>query len=203
MSRIKNFYSRPCGRGDGSFRRCGDQRVISTHAPAGGATRKQLGRKLSLTQFLLTPLREGRRPSTAGSAKSADFYSRPCGRGDVCTCKACGYTNYFYSRPCGRGDIVYTVSDGADKKFLLTPLREGRLLQDRPASTSSDFYSRPCGRGDCRSRIITSVTSSHFYSRPCGRGDLMRSKAFSAAPYFYSRPCGRGDPCAKNRLQKC
>ena len=33
---------------------------ISTHAPAGGATIPELIEKYGLTQFLLTPLREGR-----------------------------------------------------------------------------------------------------------------------------------------------
>ena len=77
-----DFYSRPCGRGDGRrssttsisalflltplrewrpLFRGGLRRppAISTHAPAGGATSKR--RKVSRTcQFLLTPLREGR-----------------------------------------------------------------------------------------------------------------------------------------------
>ena len=35
--------------------------AISTHAPAGGATRRRDNRKGAYTIFLLTPLREGRR----------------------------------------------------------------------------------------------------------------------------------------------
>ena len=56
--------------------------LISTHAPAGGATAIEL----------IPPFRE------------VYFYSRPCGRGDLC-----GAGNY-------RGAL----------SFLLTPLREGR-----------------------------------------------------------------------------
>ena len=79
----RNFYSRPCGRGDllrtrgdvflrvisthapaggatadelAALHRC----FISTHAPAGGATRHSLSRVKSWSRFLLTPLREGR-----------------------------------------------------------------------------------------------------------------------------------------------
>ena len=58
---MQDFYSRPCGRGD-----CGEDLaaagidLISTHAPAGGATK---GIRVAVS---------------AGS----DFYSRPCGRGD-------------------------------------------------------------------------------------------------------------------------
>ena len=60
--RAKHFYSRPCGRGD--LRRRHDREVqgrISTHAPAGGATRTKLHSLRKLFKFLLTPLREGRR----------------------------------------------------------------------------------------------------------------------------------------------
>ena len=58
-----NFYSRPCGRGDGRARdlqTVGVQR-ISTHAPAGGATMSAFVAALPGRIFLLTPLREGRR----------------------------------------------------------------------------------------------------------------------------------------------
>ena len=57
--------------------------MISTHAPAGGATARaklppELGRL-----FLLTPLREGRRRAALKSRiGDVHFYSRPCGRGD-------------------------------------------------------------------------------------------------------------------------
>ena len=58
---VKNFYSRPCGRGD-DFKDIwlvGDY-SISTHAPAGGATFWQVAANKPLRAFLLTPLREGR-----------------------------------------------------------------------------------------------------------------------------------------------
>ena len=80
-----NFYSRPCGRGDEADV-CGRNAVIiSTHAPAGGATYKVSTRVLTVrcisthapaggatassafshnsSLFLLTPLREGRQLS--------------------------------------------------------------------------------------------------------------------------------------------
>ena len=34
---------------------------------------------------------------------------------------------HFYSRPCGRGDGKTQAQLDAEAKFLLTPLREGRL----------------------------------------------------------------------------
>ena len=192
----KYFYSRPCGRGDvfatgikrhhqlflltplREGRLCGGHasgghHAISTHAPAGGATR-QRGKQ-----------RDARRISThapAGGATEAppdpdeqlqDFYSRPCGRGDP--------------------EIV-----GAEfvrlKVFLLTPLREGRPSQGGlVARLDRYFYSRPCGRGDRKLPALVFALVD-FYSRPCGRGDPASSGwKHRARTDFYSRPCGRGD----------
>mgnify|MGYP000993443091 CR=1 FL=1 len=145
------FYSRPCGRGD--FRLARSTAIItpiSTHAPAGGATQYVDHTSIG-SIFLLTPLREGRRPRRRRfPSATPDFYSRPCGRGDA-------FLNllyvdskfYFYSRPCGRGDSERKVLMDGTSSFLLTPLREGRrLTAASPATIPLHFYSRPCGRGD-------------------------------------------------------
>ena len=55
-----HFYSRPCGRGDYEHKQHRRAENISTHAPAGGATRSMINAKHVLSVFLLTPLREGR-----------------------------------------------------------------------------------------------------------------------------------------------
>ena len=61
MERLTNFYSRPCGRGDVVTTKLLNLPVpISTHAPAGGATSGVNKYIYSHTEFLLTPLREGR-----------------------------------------------------------------------------------------------------------------------------------------------
>ena len=55
------FYSRPCGRGDAVWNVMHQRhRLISTHAPAGGATCAATSGFFHLFVFLLTPLREGR-----------------------------------------------------------------------------------------------------------------------------------------------
>ena len=84
------FYSRPCGRGDlatvatveedGLFLltplregrrdeaiRVDTLAIISTHAPAGGATETGGRNQQPGNQFLLTPLREGRLPQITQS----------------------------------------------------------------------------------------------------------------------------------------
>ena len=58
--RVCDFYSRPCGRGDSKRIVYNNNPIISTHAPAGGATSGQ----------------------PKGILAETDFYSRPCGRGD-------------------------------------------------------------------------------------------------------------------------
>ena len=78
--------------------------IISTHAPAGGATIIAECEEQGI-QFLLTPLREGRPTVLRGLyRRQHHFYSRPCGRGDVCRLQRASWTF----------------------EFLLTPLREGR-----------------------------------------------------------------------------
>ena len=124
-----NFYSRPCGRGDEALPTVDYTiRVISTHAPAGGATVLVLMHAFETSEFLLTPLREGRREVRGSLCRETlDFYSRPCGRGDRKPIHIlCIFSRNFYSRPCGRGDLEAAFVDNKIIAFLLTPLREGR-----------------------------------------------------------------------------
>ena len=169
-------------------------RIISTHAPAGGATSAAVTDGTSRTLFLLTPLREGRQQACRACRGRQDFYSRPCGRGDpgaggngaaqeISTHAPAGgatrgawfpatVVKYFYSRPCGRGDQVQRSSQTVAQKFLLTPLREGRLVSSPFCVVFLSFLLTPLREGRRR--------------RPCGR--------MHADLDFYSRPCGRGDP---------
>ena len=57
--------------------------TISTHAPAGGATPVSHTEGEAIALFLLTPLREGRLELDVLALCLVDFYSRPCGRGDL------------------------------------------------------------------------------------------------------------------------
>ena len=107
-SRCTYFYSRPCGRGDAgqSWRNLYATR-ISTHAPAGGATKS---RKLSL-------------PS------ASNFYSRPCGRGDPYIYGEQLLVDVFLLTPLREGRHNGTKIKINQMQFLLTPLREGRHRQ--------------------------------------------------------------------------
>ena len=213
---LADFYSRPCGRGDCQRKDMDNARdTISTHAPAGGATR------------LRSPRRRFR----------IYFYSRPCGRGDHSRRSYCivqhsisthapagGATQLphqnileqdnFYSRPCGRGDGAgLALGRGGD---ISTHAPAGGATRAYEAPSTFSFISTHAPAGGATSYrcllihhnqfLLTPLREgrqayplcvrrrTHFYSRPCGRGDWSawwRSDWFWT--YFYSRPCGRGD----------
>ena len=102
--------------------------------------------------------------------------------------------SYFYSRPCGRGDNNNMDVAEAVKKFLLTPLREGRPVQGGPAGVRlDDFYSRPCGRGD-QDGFLAARRLLPFLLTPLREGrQFIPVNYHYAEKDFYSRPCGRGD----------
>ena len=180
-----------------TFECCCHVSSISTHAPAGGATRF------------------GVHAQNAGD----DFYSRPCGRGDARRCiviesidkisthaPAGGATRHehkkriniadFYSRPCGRGDCRACVIIFVPVVFLLTPLREGRPKNRKKFEWSKGISTHAPAGGATSKRQTAKDEGGDFYSRPCGRGDPCRLALQPFGHHFYSRPCGRGDqPC--------
>ena len=145
---------------------------ISTHAPAGGATRAgQAGEKL-WCEFLLTPLREGRQQQQRLHLSCARISTHaPAGGATQSALPAAPILADFYSRPCGRGDR----RDQAE------------------ARPRADFYSRPCGRGDetgGRNQQPGNQISTHA---PAGGATTIGQQREILCCYFYSRPCGRGD----------
>ena len=151
--------------------------IISTHAPAGGATVH----------------------NTDGGLCRADFYSRPCGRGDPFPPLHWCLRRGFLLTPLREGRRVADIVTPHHCEFLLTPLREGRPYARAAGRYDAHFYSRPCGRGDAIVRNID-CPIQHFYSRPCGRGDCVSPPGWLLASNFYSRPCGRGDLQMKKGL---
>ena len=100
-----HFYSRPCGRGD-LYRGFGIDAtlIISTHAPAGGAT--IYARYSSAGQNISTHAPAG------GATSSARILMRlppisthaPAGGATLPSALFQPDFSHFYSRPCGRGD---------------------------------------------------------------------------------------------------
>ena len=124
--------------------------VISTHAPAGGATLVPLILRPS-APFLLTPLREGRPVLLCRRVNNVKPISThaPAGGATRSRIITSAISSHFYSRPCGRGDVPGWLLASRPFTFLLTPLREGRQLRNGfNQAIDQHFYSRPCGRGD-------------------------------------------------------
>ena len=147
-----------------------------------------------LPQFLLTPLREGRRGHGGHDINGAAyFYSRPCGRGDVDRLAEVVHEPNFYSRPCGRGDEAARRRINERIEFLLTPLREGRreaAIKNRNIGYISTHA--PAGGATGRGRPAAQGYQHISTHAPAG-GATCQVSAASWPEYFYSRPCGRGD----------
>ena len=188
------FYSRPCGRGDEAARRRINERI----------------------EFLLTPLREGR-PDAALQTDREDWISTHAPAGGATRRRRRLHTDAadFYSRPCGRGDRGGRTSRDTRPGFLLTPLREGRrtidgglceecrflltpLREGRPASGTisvhvSLFLLTPLREGRRRHSSPPRVGEHISTHAPAGGATPPQQPAASGRTYFYSRPCGRGD----------
>ena len=100
--------------------------TISTHAPAGGATRPALrrGRRGRIS----THAPAGGATETVGDILNPMSISThaPAGGATGSPCRPPRLPKNFYSRPCGRGDVSNSDTVEVLPEFLLTPLREGR-----------------------------------------------------------------------------
>ena len=101
---------------------------------------------------------------------------------------------HFYSRPCGRGDLAGIAKYNTTDKFLLTPLREGRLVADLHGCVSGCGISThaPAG-GATETLTIRKLTEKKFLLTPLREGRPVTTVPAAGIVYFYSRPCGRGD----------
>ena len=151
------------------------QKLISTHAPAGGAT--FITSTAGTIREISTHAPAGgatRRRSTGWRTTAQNFYSRPCGRGDKGAAGDNLWLYHFYSRPCGRGD--FPGRSHAGRRCLY-------------------FYSRPCGRGD-RAGSPRYGLCADFYSRPCGRGDKAALYTKPGSGKFLLTPLREGRPAS-------
>ena len=191
-------------------------RIISTHAPAGGATFCYFVKCGIYCISTHAPAGGATRPVKNGSWLWFNFYSRPCGRGDYKYNKALfeklaflltplregrhsyllifhTYTPNFYSRPCGRGDLL----------ALLAFLRAAFISTHAPAGGATlicwlcfryDIISThaPAGGATWYSGHCYTIIQSHFYSRPCGRGDGKPKEARAVRSSFLLTPLREG-----------
>ena len=149
------FYSRPCGRGD--LNNCIGYIIdeISTHAPAGGATRSSLSRTSSPCSFLLTPLREGRPVRKSHVHIMADGISTHAPAGGATVADAICVV------------ILENISTHA-------PAGGATITSATPIRTRSHFYSRPCGRGDPEKNFISVWNPEISTHAPAGGATVVR-----------------------------
>ena len=165
------FYSRPCGRGDFDWFQWERDGKISTHAPAGGAT-IAFGQNAVAFQFLLTPLREGR----LGTLNISSLISV-----------------LFLLTPLREGRLKGRWHSPISPLFLLTPLREGRHKSPPALPAGGNFYSRPCGRGDL-CFLIASTVVSLFLLTPLREGRRTLPVGLADAQKFLLTPLREGRP---------
>ena len=175
---------------------------ISTHAPAGGATKNKGVRILARTAFLLTPLREGRprtiivtlvtdrflltplregrpvylRRATAGRRISTHA---PAGGATVVLFYGVRRVDDFYSRPCGRGDGTPHFGAVLRISFLLTPLREGRLGETGGRNQQPGISTHAPAGGATEIAAVLGGVSLTFLLTPLreGRPRIRRSRS--------------------------
>ena len=156
---------------------------------------------VTISAFLLTPLREGRRTRTALPLLTlTNFYSRPCGRGDVHQYPDYAMADEFLLTPLREGRPTEAIIKIAETLFLLTPLREGRPQHDQH-ETRVERISTHAPAGGATNLDFSISQKINFYSRPCGRGDQCKISEFRWNLHFYSRPCGRGDPTHSHKTK--
>ena len=78
--------------------------------------------------------------------------------------------------------------------FLLTPLREGRLLA-LAQMVSLEAISTHAPAGGATLMAELTEVSVRFLLTPLREGRPRRFPAARQRTHFYSRPCGRGDTC--------
>ena len=177
-----NFYSRPCGRGDGHAKSTTFTfKDISTHAPAGGATWPSSGSSCLPVPFLLTPLREGRRADAPiGTQQHIISTHAPAG---------------------GATTSIRAAQEGG--KFLLTPLREGRPRHGLLCSLVYDISTHApaggatiCGRSPWRRSpfLLTPLREGRHGARPSDAVGMIISTHAPAGGATH--PC-RGRPYPK------
>ncbi len=126
-----------------------DAEMVFLLTPLREGRRGSEGTKSELSAFLLTPLREGRPGNQPLSHwHFLYFYSRPCGRGDaVCGRGGVIWRNISTHAPAGGATPVLMGRSIRNILFLLTPLREGRRLENRVGSPEKLFLLTPLREG--------------------------------------------------------
>ena len=188
--------------------------VISTHAPAGGATRTNTGRKEKVRvisthapaggatepshachgaeRFLLTPLREGRLIFLQNRAKWDVISTHAPAGGATVQGGVIGEFICISTHAPAGGATTLRRRNKSGQTFLLTPLREGRPPLRYLCHQFHQFLLTPLREGRPLVMQWELQLSSYFYSRPCGRGDIASAQIDEIRVLFLLTPLREG-----------
>ena len=124
--------------------------MISTHAPAGGATYNDFCQE-AIIIFLLTPLREGRRHCLRSHTPPSPFLLTPLREGRLGPHSFRKvYAVISTHAPAGGATICSYVHKSAATISTHAPAGGATSARVEFCCRGTNFYSRPCGRGDIR-----------------------------------------------------
>ena len=168
--------------------------TISTHAPAGGAT-KAIGNAFKHPiQFLLTPLREGRpKPAALTLSLWVLFLLTPLREGRRC-CRVASAGGGCISThaPAGGATVDFNLIGDGLRLFLLTPLREGRPRTATWNTSTETFLLTPLREGRRALTKLEGLPRSISTHAPAGGATQAQTKALEAREEFLLTPLREG-----------
>ena len=97
----------------------------------------------------------------------------------------------FLLTPLREGRRVALSANALREVFLLTPLREGRRPACRAMDSLNHFYSRPCGRGDDEGEPAAYIGSISTHA-PAGGATLSALPSTAQTRVFLLTPLREG-----------
>ena len=128
-----------------------------------------------------------------------NFYSRPCGRGDVVSYTYKIQSSYISTHaPAGGATSSRNGRSSARTVFLLTPLREGRPWSASSVKKKSQFLLTPLREGR-PSESAKTEDDAQFLLTPLREGRRSRNGRSSARTVFLLTPLREGRRCGKKQ----
>ena len=143
---------------------------ISTHAPAGGATKSPY--RLSL--------------------RSAISTHAPAGGATISMTKESAAFAISTHAPAGGATGSARLPASVQGSFLLTPLREGRHADGDDCTQTPLISTHAPAGGATAADGPVGIRGLDFYSRPCGRGDFAACLSFCPRHRFLLTPLREG-----------
>ena len=150
----------------------GEIGIISTHAPAGGATQDYHRYPRHRPISTHAPAGGATRISTASNCWSTYFYSRPCGRGDHRLQAGLPHHPRISTHAPAGGATVKERKITVDFRPISTHAPAGGATYRWYEKNGCGEISTHAPAGGATSPLLNFTrTCIYFYSRPCGRGD--------------------------------